>query len=326
LSETEREWVKMAERLDKCQGEFTVADRNYSDSSLRDEASRLVASAKNLLADQKQLETSLDSFKDALKKASAQYREVAARNKAYAAKARSDDVREDYLRLAKAYELKAAAADERGQKVAMPSGTGAKKEAIEEGNLFLGRLVEALGIGPISDTEREVFVGRVRKHGECCKALAGELRSGIEKLLSDSDTPEIRQKLSGSAKAKGKEPSPQDASGGKKVLGLLCGASWSSPVTINGVPCVTVVRFSKAGTCSQSTYVLGPNGKRSLVAVASGTFDVDADGILQFYQAGTLVEVGKVSFLGNNQWTYVILDRLLAPGIAGTRLTFSREP
>jgi hypothetical protein len=171
-----------------------------------------------------------------------------------------------------------------------------------------------------------MFVARLKKHGERCKALAEELHSGIEKLLLDSDTPEIRQKLGGSAKAKGKEPSPQDASGGKKVLGLLCGASWSSPVTIDGVPCVTVVRFSRAGTCSQSTYVLGPNGKRSLVAIAGGTFDVDADGILHFYQAGTLVEVGKVSFLGNNQWSYEILDRLLAPGIAGTRLTFSREP
>jgi hypothetical protein len=36
--------------------------------------------------------------------------------------------------------------------------------------------------------------------------------------------------------------------------------------------------------------------------------------------------VGKVSFLGNNQWTYEIRERLLTPGIAGTRLTFSREP
>jgi hypothetical protein len=169
-----------------------------------------------------------------------------------------------------------------------------------------------------------VFVGRLKKHGEQCKALAGELRSGIEKLLSDSDTPEIRQKLGGAVKVK--EASPQGAAEAKKFLGLLCGASWSSPVTIGGVQCVTVVRFSKAGTCSQSTYILGPKGKGPLVAVASGTFDVDADGFLQFSQAGTPIEVGKVSFLGKDQWSYEILYRLLAPGIAGTRLTFSREP
>ncbi|HEY7326641.1 MAG TPA: hypothetical protein VH592_03305 [Gemmataceae bacterium] len=326
LTEAEREWAKVAERLDKCQVDFTVADRSYSDGSLRDEAGRLLAAAKKLQADEKQMETSLDSFKDALKKASAHYREVASLYKAYAAKARSDEVREDYEQLAKAYERKAGAAAERGRKIAMPSGAEAKKEGIEEGNLFLERLLEALGIGPMSDAEREVFIGRLKKHGVRCKAFAEELRSGIENLLSDSETPEIRQKLGGAAKAKGKEPSPPDASGAKKFLGLLSGGSWSSPVTIDGVRYVTVVRFSKAGTCSQSTYILGPNGKRSRVAIASGSFDVDADGFLQFYQAGTPIELGKVSFLGKDRWSYEILDRLLAPGIRGTRLTFSREP
>lgn len=234
LTEAERDWAKVAERLDKCQADFMVADRSYSDSSLRDEAGRLLAAAKKLLADQKQMETSLDSFKDALKKASAHYREVASLYKAYAAKAQSKDVREDYEQLARAYERKAKAAAERVEKIAMPSGAGAKKEGIEEGNLFLERLVEALGIGPVSDAEREVFVGRLKKHGERCKALAEELRSGIENLLMDSDMPEIKQKLGGAAKVKGKEPSSQDASRGTKVLELLSAASWSSPVTIDG--------------------------------------------------------------------------------------------
>jgi hypothetical protein len=326
LAETEREWAKVSERLDKCQADFTVAVRSYSDSSLRDEAGRLLAVAKKLLADQKEMETSLDRFKDALKKASANYREVAALYKAYAAKARSEDVREDYLQLAKACERKAAAAAERGQKASMPSGARNKTEAIEEGNLFLERLVEALGIGPVSDAEREVFIGQLKKHGGRCKALAGELRSGIEKILLDSDTPEIRQKLGGGAKGQGPAPSPQDGAGARKVFGLLNAASWASPVTITGLRCVTVVRFSQAGTCSQSTYLLGPKGRGSLVATTSGLFDVDARGVLRFYQAGTLVEEGKVSFLGKDQWSYEILDNLFAPGIAGTRLTFTREP
>ncbi len=326
LTETEREWAMMAERLDKCQADFSVADRSYTDSSLREEAGRLLAAAKKLLADQKQMETNLERLKDVLKKASAHYREVAALYKAYAAKPRSEDARENYLQLAKAYERKAAAAAERGQKAAMPSGAGAKAEAVEEGNLFLERLVEALGIGPVSDAEREVFAGRLKKHAERCKALAGELRSGIEKILLDSDTPEIRQKLGGGAKGEGPAPSPQDGAGARKVLGLLTGASWSSPVTIAGVRCVTVVHFSQTGTCSQSTYRLGPKGKGSLVATTSGLFDVDASGVLRFYQAGILVEAGKVSFLGKDQWSYEILDNLFAPGIAGTRLTFTREP
>ena len=326
LTEAEREWAKMAERLDKCQADFTVADRSHTDGSLRDEAGRLLAAAKKLLADQKQLETNLDRLKEALKKASAHYREVAALYKAYAAKARSEDAKEDYLQLAKAYERKAAAAAERGQKVAMPSGTGAKAQAVEEGNLFLERLVEALGIGPVSDAEREVFTGRLRKHGERCKALAEELRTGIEKILQDSDAPEVRQKLDGGAKTKALAASPQDGAAAKRVLGLLAGASWSSPVTIAGVRCVTVVRFSQAGTCSQSTYLLGPKGRGALVATASGLFDVDAHGVLRFYQAGTLVEAGKVSFLGKDQWSYEILDNLIVPGIAGARLAFAREP
>jgi hypothetical protein len=326
LAEAEREWAKVAERLDKCQADFSVADRSYSDSSLRDEASRLLASAKKLLADQKQMETNLERFKDALKKGSAHYREVASLYKAYAAKARSEDVRDDYLQLAKAYERKAAAAAERGQKVAMPSGAGAKAEALQEGNLFLVRLVEALGIGPVSDADREIFTGRLKKHGERCKALADELRSGIARLLQDSETPEIRLKLDDGAKRKAPTSSPRDDAAVRKVLQHLTGASWSSPVTIAGVRCVTVVRFSQTGACSQSTYLLGARGRGSLVATTSGLFDVDASGVLRFYQAEILVEAGKVSFVGKDQWSYKILDNLFAPGIAGTRLTFTREP
>src|SRR5581483_9586214 len=119
---------------------------------------------------------------------------------------------------------------------------------------------------------------------------------------------------------------PHEGAEAKKVLGLLTGASWSSPVTIAGVRCVTVVHFSQTGTCSQSTYRLGPKGKVSLVATTSGLCDVDGSGILRLYPAGILVEAGKVSVLGKDQWSYEILDNLFAPRIAGTRLTFTREP
>src|SRR5690349_22360527 len=49
------------------------------------------------------------------------------------------------------------------------------------------------------------------------------------------------------------------------------------------------------------SYLLGPKGRGALVATASGLFDVDAQGVLWFYQAGTLVEAGKVSFLGKDR-------------------------
>lgn len=310
LTEAEREWVKMAERLAKCQADFTVADRTDSDGLLRDEASRLLASAKKLLADRKQMSTNLDRFKDALKKAAVNYREVAALYKSHAGKTRSEEVKEDYLQLAKAYERKATAAAERGQKVVMPSGTDAKAEVIEEGNLFLERLQEALSVGPMNETERSAVAARLKKHGVRCKALAEELRRAVETLLQSSDSPEIRQQ----------------AGGAVKTDGSLDGASWSAPVTVAGVKCVTVIRFEKAGTCSQSTYVLGPNGKGRLVGGGNGSFRLDAGGTLSFYQAGMRVETGTISFLGKDQWSYRILENILESKLAGTRLTFTREP
>jgi hypothetical protein len=326
LTETERDWVKVAVRLSMCQAEFSVAGRSDSDASLRDEAGRLLASAKKLLADQKQMGADLDRFKDTLNKASAHYQEVAALYKAHASKARSEEVKEDYLQLAKAYERKAATAAERGRKAVMPPGAAANAEPVGEGNLFLERLVEALAIGSVSDTEREVFAGRLKKHGERCKALAEELRRGVEKLLLDSDTPEIRRQLDGAAKVKSPAPRAPEGFETKREPGSLGGASWSSPVTVGGARCVTVIRFDLAGTCSQTTYLLGANGKGEPVATASGTFDLDAGGILSFYQGGALVEKGLVTFRGKNQWSYEVLVNLLAPGIAGTRLTFTREP
>jgi hypothetical protein len=326
LTETEREWAKVAERLARCQADFSVAGGSDSDASLRDEAGRLLASAKKLLADQRQMGDDLDRFKDTLKKASAHYQAVAALYKAHASKARSEEVKEDYLQLAKAYERKAATAAGRGRKAAMPSGVAARAELVEEGNLFLERLVEAVAIGSVSDTEREVFAGRLKKHGERCKALAEELRRGVEKLLLDSDTPEIRRAMDDAARVKSPTPRAPEGSGAKREPGSLDGASWSSPVTVAGARCVTVIRFDRAGNCSQTTYLLGANGKGKPVATASGTFNLDAGGILSFYQGGVLVEKGLVTFRGKDHWSYEVLVNLLAPGIAGTRLAFTREP
>ncbi|MBX6313734.1 MAG: aminopeptidase P family protein [Isosphaeraceae bacterium] len=163
--------MKVSERLAMCQADFTVADRSLSDSSLRDEAARLLCSAKKLLDDQKQMEANLDRFSDALKKASTQYREVASLYKTYAARAQASEVKEDYDSLAKAYERKAVAAAERGQRASMPPGAGSKAEVIAEGNLFLERLVEALGISPVNDAEREVFIGRLKKQAVRLEAV-----------------------------------------------------------------------------------------------------------------------------------------------------------
>jgi hypothetical protein len=310
LTEAERDWTKMAERLATCQTDFTVADKTDSDGLLRAEAGRLLASAKKLLADRKLMSANLDRFQDALKKAAVNYREVAALYKSHAGKARSEEVKEDYLQLARAYERKATAAAGRSQKIGIPSGTEAKAEVIEEGNLFLERLQEALSVGPMNEMERGAIAARLKKHGERCKALAEELRRAVETLLQSSDSPEIRQQ----------------AGGAVKTDGSLDGASWSAPVTVAGLKCVTVIRFDKGGTCSQFTYVLGPNGKGRLVGGGNGSFRLDAGGTLSFSQSGMRVETGTVTFLGKDQWSYRILENVLEPKLAGTQLAFTREP
>lgn len=308
LTEAEREWTKMAERLAKCQADFAVADRTDSDGLLRDEVGRLLASARKLLADRKEMSRNLHRFKATLKKAADNYREVAALYKSHAEKARSEEIKEDYLQLAKAYERKATAVAERERKIGIPSGTEAKAEVIEEGNLFLERLQEALSVGSLSDAERGALAARLKKHGERCKALAEELRQAVEALLQGSDSPEIRRQ-----------------SGGAVKTDALNGASWSAPVTVADVKCVTVIRFEQTGNCSQSTYTLEPSGKRRLVGGGRGAFRLDPDGTLTFYQAGLQVETGTVSFLGKDQWSYRIRENVLDSKLAKTQFTFTRE-
>src|SRR5262249_38932100 len=99
VTDSELEWLKVAEGLGKYQTDFTVKDG--SESSLREQASRLLDAAKKLLGDQKRMGSDLESFKDTLKKAAGHYREVAVVCKAQGAEARAAEIKEDYLALAK---------------------------------------------------------------------------------------------------------------------------------------------------------------------------------------------------------------------------------
>jgi hypothetical protein len=306
-TDAEREWTKMVERLATCRTDFRLAEEAASDGVLHAEAGELLASAKKLLADRKEMSTNLHRFKATLKKEADNYREVAALYKSHAEKARSEEIREDYLQLAKAYERKATDVAERERKIGMPAGTEAKAEVIEEGNLFLERLQDALSVGSLGEAERRALAARLNKHGVRCQALAEELRQAVETLLQGSDSPETRRK-SGAVKSD-----------------ILNGAAWSAPVTVSGVKCVTIIRFEQSGNCSQSTYVMEPNGKERLVGGGRGAFRLDPDGTLTFYQAGLQVETGTVSFLGKDQWSYRIHENVLDPTLAGKLLTFTRE-
>jgi hypothetical protein len=329
VTESEREWVKVAEGLAKFQADFTVKDG--SESSLREQASRLLDAARKFLGDQKRMGSDLESFKDTLRKAAGHYREVAVVCKAQAAEARAAEIKEDYLALAKVYEVKARVAGEREKALSIPAGTKAKAELIEEGNLFVERFVEALSIGPVGDSDRDLFAGRLRKHGERCKALSHELTQAIEALLEEAEAPEVRKKAAEKRKDESTARELVAASTGnakspaKKDLSALVGVSWSSPLTIQGVRCVQVIRFEKDGTCLQSVYRMGPKGRGSLIGSIRVGYRVDGDGILDVYQAGMMIERGEITFSGKDEWSYEIRSSLATPQLAGTKTTFTRE-
>jgi hypothetical protein len=328
VAEMEREWLKLAEGLAKSQADFVIADGGHSDSSLRDEASRLLGSTKKLLADSKRVGRDLQRFKDTLTKAATHYREVALLCKAQAGKARAQEVKDDYLELAKVYETKAQSAGERAKKLSIPSAVKDNAEVIEEGNVFLERLVDALSIGPVADAERGLLAGQLRKHGERCKALTEELSRTIAKLLEDAETPEVREKI---AAARKDRSSPlfsligQDEPRPKKDVPALAGGSWSTAITIEGEKYVQVMRFNSDGTCVQAVYRFGPKGRGSLIGAGSATYKLDSEGILDFYHAGFVIERGLVTMLSKDQWSYEIIANIASPRLAGTRLTFTRE-
>jgi hypothetical protein len=335
VTEMEREWLKLSEVFTRRQPDFAITGAVHSDASLRDQAQRLLLSGKNLVAQEKRMVEDLERFRDALKKAASHYREVAVLYKAHAAGARAEEVKDDYRELARVYEAKAQSATQRAQKLAIPVSVKPAREVIEEGNLFIERLVEALSIGSVGDTDRGLFAGRIKKHGERCRALTEELSQAIEKILEGSDAQEIRQTFGSSKKLRNAVPraqeslttSPRDGDTvAKKELSQLVGASWSCPVTVRGVRCLQVLRFTAEGICSQSVYLPALDGTAGkLLANGSAKFQMDSAGVLNFFQAGRLVERGKVTFHSEGWWVYEILENVAAPELSGKRLTFIRE-
>jgi hypothetical protein len=327
VTETERDWLKLAQELTKNEAQFSVTDG--SAGSLREQASRLLGAAKKLLEEQKRIENDLVRFKDTLRKAAGHYADVAALCKRQAAQVRAEEVKDDYLALARVYEAKARASEARMKTLSIPVGVKIKAEVITEGNLFLDRFVDALPIGPERDSD---FAGRLMKHGERCKALARELSEAIEKILEEAEAPEVREKLGGRRKEELTSCKDQEKSAttGKQVqpkkdLRFLIGQSWTSPVTIRGVECEQVIRFDADGNCFQTAYRTGPKGRGSRIGSVRVRYEVDSEGIVSVYQGDLMIERGEVTVLGKDEWTYEILASLATPQLAGTKLRFTRE-
>src|SRR5581483_6033249 len=152
-------------------------------------ATRLITAAKNLLEDEKRIGPDTERFRDALKKAASHYRAVSALYKSHAEKAKSGEVRDDYHQLVKVYESKAEAAMDRARKLSAPTGLKPAREVIDEGNVFIERLLEAISVGPVSEADCQAFALRLKKHGERCQALSSQLSLAIEKILGTGTEP-----------------------------------------------------------------------------------------------------------------------------------------
>jgi len=327
VTEMERDWQKLADGLAKDRPDFARPERKHTESSLREEATRLLASAKKLLDERKRIAPELERFKDALKKSASHYREVAALYKFHAEKAKSGEVKDDYHQLAKVYELKAEAAANRAGKLTSPEGTKAAADVIEEGNLFIERLLETLAVGPIAQPDCDVFAGRLRKHGQRCQALSLELSGVVEKVLGRPVA--IQRTMAGTSTTELVADFPHSDAGKSAkeppAARTILGASWSSPVTVRGTEYRQVLRFNADGTCTQSVYRTAPTGLGALLGSRTYTYKLDPWGSLSVYAAGELIEWGKVTVVTKDRFDYDIVVNVFDPGRSASRITFVRH-
>jgi hypothetical protein len=327
VAEMEQDWQKLADSLQKARADFVLAERKHTDSSLRDEASRLLGAAKRLLDSQKRIPSEIERFRDALKKAASHYRTVSDLYKAYAEKTKSGEVKADYMQLAKVFESKAEAATSRARDLTGPTGGKPAGEVIEEGNGFIERLLETLSVGPVSEADCQVLAARLRKHGERCQALTLDLFWATQKILRGTGAGEGKTTSGGTT---GYVPVLPQAVTGSPVKGGLdpqkvLGCSWTSPLTIQGVECRQVLRFQKDGTCTQSVYRMAKGGLGPLLGIRSYTFKLDQWGGLSVYAAGQLIEWGTITVLSEDRWVYEIAVNVGDPTRSGSRITFTRH-
>src|SRR5262249_52603143 len=126
---------------------------------------------------------------------SSSYDKLAGLYRDHADKARRVEVKEDYRQLAVLYEVKAAAATERARTVGISSVAESQAELVEEGNLFVKRLLGALSTGgPVGDAERRVVLGRLGRHGERCIMLTEQLSEEIRKVFGGPEGGEKGQR------------------------------------------------------------------------------------------------------------------------------------
>jgi hypothetical protein len=325
VTEMERDWQKFSDGLAKGREDFVRPERKHTDSSLREEASRLLASAKKLIDDQKRISPEIERFRDGLKKAASHYREVSALYKSHAEKVKAYEVKADYKELSKIYDAKAEASTERARMLKAPTELKPSGEVIEEGNVFIERLLETLSVGPVSDADCQVFAVRLRRHGERCQSLSLALSRAIEKVIGSTAQPGETTTTPARTGYKPWLKEEQAPLPPKGSPGAILGPSWTSPLTIRGIECRQVLSFQKDGTCTQSVYRLGTCGLGPLLGSRSYTFKLDQRGGLSVYAAGELIEWGTITVLSEDRWVYEIAVNVGDPTRFSSRITFTRH-
>jgi hypothetical protein len=301
--------------------------QRHTDASLQEEADKVLSAAKRLLEVESGIPAQIEKYRDALKKSAAHYGEVAALYMAHGDNAKTPEVRDDYHELAKVYESKALAALERAGTLSVSITTRPTREVVAEGNLFIERLREALAVGPVADSERELLLGRLRKHGERCQALSDELLRVVDLLLKGAATSEPKRPLSASERFGIDSTTSQGFSFGssRSDARSIVGATWTSRVTVRGVECWQRIRLSTDGTCIQSIYLTERERDFSLLSRRSYTYKLDSLGNLTIFSGGKLLETGNVTVKGEESFVYDITRNVAEPSLLGKRITFVRD-
>jgi hypothetical protein len=327
VTEMEREWQTLSEALRKGRPALVPPVRRHTDASLREEAAKVLAAAKKLLHDEGRMPSTIEQFRDALKKSAVHFREVAALYKEHAESAKTQEVKNDYRDLAKVYEAKALAATERAEK--LPVGVTAKRtsEVVTEGNLFIERFLESLSVGPVTDSERDLFLGRLRRHGERCQALSDELLRVVELLLKGGTASETKHSFSVGGRYSTDSTTPGSFCSGSSQGDprSIVGETWSSSVTVRGIDCRQRILLRPDGTCTQSIYRAEPNGPDPPLSRRSYTYKLDPFGSLSVFSGGKLLETGKVTVNGEESWVYDIVENVADPSRSAKRITFVRD-
>jgi hypothetical protein len=327
VTELEREWQTLSETLRKSRPELVPRSGRHTDALLQEESKNVLSAAKKLLEVESRMPSTIEQFRDALKKSAAHYQEVAALYKTHAESAKTPEVKDDYRELAKVYESKAHAAIERAEKLPVAVLTRAAREVVSEGNLFIERLLESLAVGPVTDSERDLFLSRLRKHGERCHSLSDELLKAVELLVKGSSPSEVtRFPLGGesysTASTALQENAPEPS---QRDVYSIVGITWSSRVKVRGVDCRQRIQLRPDGTCTQAIYLARPEGFGPLLSRRSYTYKLNPAGHFAVFSGGKLLETGKVTVDGEESWIYDIYENVSDPSLSAERITFARD-